>query len=97
MIIKAESPIIVKIIYYGFIMGSQYKNSRDASRVVLMSDTDRVRDSPETMRQWPNAGTMLGHRRRRWTNIVPALSERLCFLGEVLTLVMSLCSEILTL
>ena len=35
-------------------MGSQYKNSRDASRVVLMSDTDRVRDSPETMRQWPN-------------------------------------------
>ena len=29
------------------------------------------------MRRWPNAGLMLGHRRRRWTNITPTLGQRL--------------------
>ena len=38
-------------------------------------------DTADTRRS-PNAGTMLGQRRRRWTSIVPALGERLVFAGE---------------
>ena len=32
---------------------------------------------PANMRLSPNVGTMLGQRRRRWTNIEPTLGERL--------------------
>ena len=31
--------------------------------------------------RWPNAGLMLGQRRRRWHNIKPALGQRLLFTG----------------
>ena len=30
---------------------------------------------------WASVGTMLGQRRKRWANIVPALAESLCLLG----------------
>ena len=33
------------------------------------------------MRHSPNVDTMLGQRRRRWPDIVPALGERLVFAG----------------
>ena len=32
-------------------------------------------------RRWPNAGIMLGQRRRRWPYIKPLLSQRLLFAG----------------
>ena len=35
---------------------------------------------PANTRRSPNVGTMLGQRRRRWTNIVPTLGE--CFCGQ---------------
>ena len=33
-------------------------------------------------RRSPNAGTLLGHRLRRWHNIVPALGECVVFAGS---------------
>ena len=30
-------------------------------------------------RRWPGVGIMLGQRRRRWTNIIPELCQRLFF------------------
>ena len=36
---------------------------------------------PVNTKRWPNAGSMLVQRRRRWTNIEPALGQRLVFLG----------------
>ena len=34
---------------------------------------------PTNTRRSPNVGTMLDQRRRRWSNIVPTLGERLLF------------------
>ena len=44
-----------------------------ASRSVVNIPADRSR--------WPNAGLMLGQRRRRWASISPALGRRLVFAG----------------
>ena len=38
--------------------------------------------SPDT-RRWPNAGLMLGQRRRRWANINTVLAQRLVFAGII--------------
>ena len=32
-------------------------------------------------KHWPNAGTVLGQRLRKWANIVPTLAEHLVLLG----------------
>ena len=37
-----------------------------------------------SMNHSPNAGTALGHRLRRWLNVVPTLDERLVFAGLLL-------------
>ena len=37
-------------------------------------------EASASMIRWINAGLMLGHRRRQWTNIRPALIQRLCLL-----------------
>ena len=34
------------------------------------------------MRRWPNAGLLLGQRRRRWVNSKPTLAQRLMFAGS---------------
>ena len=44
----------------------------------------RLSGHPTTMRQSTNAGAMLGHRRRRWPNIDPALLTLSCFPGKVI-------------
>ena len=36
----------------------------------------------ENTKLWPNIGLMLGHRRRRWPNINPALGQSFLFAGE---------------
>ena len=41
-------------------------------------------DFPANTRRSANVGTMLGQRRRRWSNIVPTLAERLVFAGLLL-------------
>ena len=38
-------------------------------------------------RRSPDAGTMLGQRRRRWPNIVPILGERFVFAGQSLAFI----------
>ena len=43
------------------------------------TDPDILGPDPANTRRLPNAGAMLVHRLRRWTNIVPALGERLVF------------------
>ena len=40
------------------------------------------RIKPLNTRRWPNAGLMLGQRRRRWANINSALGQRLVFAGN---------------
>ena len=37
---------------------------------------------PANTRHWPNAGSMLAHRLRRWSNIDPALGQCLVFAGS---------------
>ena len=34
---------------------------------------------PANTRRWPNAGSMMGHRLRRWPSTNPALDQRLVF------------------
>ena len=41
---------------------------------------------PENTRRSPNAGSMLGQRRRRWPSIEPAFRERLVFAGHSLAI-----------
>ena len=36
---------------------------------------------PSIWGRWPSAGLIVGQRRRRWSNIKPALGERLVFVG----------------
>ena len=45
----------------------------------------RLSGHPTTKRQPTNAGEMVGHRRRRWPNITPALLTPFCFPGKVIT------------
>ena len=40
----------------------------------------------ENKRYWPNAGLILGQRRRRWPNIKPALGVRLVFVEKTASL-----------
>ena len=47
--------------------------------------TDTVcKESPANTKRSANVGTMLGQRRRRWGNFVPALAERFVFAGSCL-------------
>ena len=39
---------------------------------------------PENTRHWAIVGSMLGQRRRRWTNIEPTMAECLVFAGGLL-------------
>ena len=41
---------------------------------------------PVSLRHWPDVGIMLGRRRRRWPNIIPALGQRLMLTGYSLFL-----------
>ena len=41
----------------------------------------REQNLPANKRRSPNTGLMLAHRLRRWSNINPALGERLVFAG----------------
>ena len=41
----------------------------------------RPKYHPAITGRWPNAGLMLGQRRRRWLSINPALGQRLMFYG----------------
>ena len=50
---------------------------------VLSSFTDD--DDPVNTRRWPNAGSMLGQRRRRWAIIKPALNQLLVFIVHTLS------------
>ena len=38
--------------------------------------------TPANTRRWPNAGLLLAHRLRRWTNNSPALGQRIVFAGD---------------
>ena len=40
------------------------------------------RNYPANTTKWPNAGLMLAQRHRQWTNISPALGQRLVFSGK---------------
>ena len=50
---------------------------------------ESVRDGGNT-RSWPNAGSLLVQRRRRWTNIEPILGQRVVFSGFLLALVLGI-------
>ena len=39
----------------------------------------RVRYIPANTTRWPNAGTIVSHRLRRWANISPAVGQRVVF------------------
>ena len=41
---------------------------------------------PSKHESWPNAGLLLGQRRRRWVNSKPTLGQRLMFAGVWLSL-----------
>ena len=45
------------------------------------SRTGRLPHYPANMRCWLNAGLLLAHRLRRWTNSKPTLGQRLIFAG----------------
>ena len=47
----------------------------------LYMGTNYYSEPTANTRRPPNVGSMLGQRRRRWTNIEPTLGERLVFAG----------------
>ena len=54
--------------------------STDTGRCNISHDVECA-DFPANTRYSPNAAPMLGQRRRRWTNIGPALGQSLVFAG----------------
>ena len=52
---------------------------RQVNAVLLLALSE---DNPVNTRRSPNAGSMLGQRRRRWANIEPALGECLVIAGN---------------
>ena len=52
--------------------------------VMVLSSSPTVQNNLSRSETLPNAGLMLGQRRRRWPGIKPALGEHLVFAGIVL-------------
>ena len=70
-----------KLILQNFIRHLSWLYSIFYSRYFIFTMTPLVCDTPANTRRWPNVCWMLGHRRRRWTNIKPTLGQHLVFAG----------------
>ena len=59
-----------------------YRGSKTENYMHLITSCLYI-GKPANPRRWSNAGLMLGQRRRRWTNIKPALDQRLLLAGKL--------------